>query len=158
VRLLDLCVPKTSSESCDQAIFVDQGTGVSQFSDAVLVEIDRLGKRFQRRGCVQGAVRPVLVVVSLVISTLLLPDYRATSVPDLLAALWVRAPGSRRRQMRPVRAGTAMTAPNPETEARISDAALTAAGRRGVRRLTVGSVCAQARYHRPLQGRGGAPA
>jgi hypothetical protein len=78
VRLLDLCVPKTSSESCDQAIFVDQGTGVSQFSDAVLVEIDRLGKRFQRRGCVQGAVRPVLVVVSLVISTLLLPDYRAT--------------------------------------------------------------------------------
>jgi hypothetical protein len=43
VRLLDLCVPKTSSESCDQAIFVDQGTGVSQFSDAVLVEIDRLG-------------------------------------------------------------------------------------------------------------------
>jgi hypothetical protein len=39
VRLLGLCVPKTSSESCDQA-------------------------------------------------TLLLPDYRATSVPDLLAALW----------------------------------------------------------------------
>ena len=40
-----------------------------------------------------------------------------------------------------------MTAPNPETEARILDAALTAVGRRGVRRLTVGSVCAQARYH-----------
>ena len=46
--------------------------------------------------------------------------------------------------MRPVRAGTAMTAPNPETEARALDAALTAVGRRGVRRLTVGSVCAQA--------------
>ena len=93
--------------------------------------------------------------LSLVIATLLLPDYRATSVPDLLAALWVRAPGSRRRQMRPVRAGTAMTAPNPETEARIPDAGLTAAGRCGVRRLTVGSVCAQARYHRPLQGQRG---
>jgi hypothetical protein len=45
-----------------------------------------------------------------------------------------------------------MTAPNPETEARILDAALTAVGRRGVRRLTVGSVCAQARYHYLLQG------
>jgi hypothetical protein len=39
----DLCVPKTSSESCDQAIFVDQGTGASLFSDAVLAEVDRLG-------------------------------------------------------------------------------------------------------------------
>jgi hypothetical protein len=38
-----LCMPKTPSESCDQAIFVDQGTGASLFSDTVLVEIDRLG-------------------------------------------------------------------------------------------------------------------
>jgi hypothetical protein len=38
-----LCVPKTSSESCDQAIFVDQGTGASLFSDAVLAGVDRLG-------------------------------------------------------------------------------------------------------------------
>ena len=38
-----LCVPRTSSKSCDQAIFVDQATGVSVSSDAVLVEIDRLG-------------------------------------------------------------------------------------------------------------------
>jgi GntR family transcriptional regulator len=38
-----LYVPKTSSTSCDQAIFVDQGTNASLFSDAVLVEIDRLG-------------------------------------------------------------------------------------------------------------------
>jgi hypothetical protein len=36
-------VPKTSSKSCDQLIFVDQGTGTSLFSDAVLVEIDPLG-------------------------------------------------------------------------------------------------------------------
>jgi hypothetical protein len=43
VMAYDLCVPKTSSESCDQAIFIDQGTGVSLFSDAVLAEIDRLG-------------------------------------------------------------------------------------------------------------------
>jgi hypothetical protein len=40
---MTLCVPKTSSESCDQAIFVDQGTGASLFPDTVLVEIDRLG-------------------------------------------------------------------------------------------------------------------
>jgi putative transposase len=39
----EVCVPKTSSELCDQAIFVDQGTGASLFSDAVVVEIDRLG-------------------------------------------------------------------------------------------------------------------
>jgi hypothetical protein len=38
-----LCVPKTSSKSCDQAIFVDQATGASLSSDAVLVEIDRFG-------------------------------------------------------------------------------------------------------------------
>ena len=38
-----LCVPKTSSTSCDQAIFVDQATGVSLPSDAVPVVIDRFG-------------------------------------------------------------------------------------------------------------------
>jgi len=38
-----LCVPRTSSKSCDQAIFVGQATGASVSSDAVLVEIDRLG-------------------------------------------------------------------------------------------------------------------
>jgi hypothetical protein len=44
VRLLHgLCVPKTSSTSCDQAVFVDQVTNTSLFSDAVLVEVDRFG-------------------------------------------------------------------------------------------------------------------
>jgi hypothetical protein len=38
-----LCVPKTSSTSCDQAIFIDQSTDISLFSDAVLIEVDRLG-------------------------------------------------------------------------------------------------------------------
>jgi hypothetical protein len=37
-------------------------------SDAVLVEIDSFGDRFQRRGAVQGAVRPMLVVVALVLA------------------------------------------------------------------------------------------
>ena len=40
---LSLCVPKTSSRSCDQAILVDQATDASVSSDAVLVEIDRFG-------------------------------------------------------------------------------------------------------------------
>jgi hypothetical protein len=40
---ISLCVPKTSSTSHDQAVFVDQATDVSLFPDAVLVEIDRLG-------------------------------------------------------------------------------------------------------------------
>ena len=38
-----LCVPKTSSTSCGQAIFVDQATGACLFSDAVLAEVDWLG-------------------------------------------------------------------------------------------------------------------
>jgi hypothetical protein len=38
-----LCVPKISSTSCDQAIFVDQTTNMSLFSDTVLVEVDRFG-------------------------------------------------------------------------------------------------------------------
>jgi hypothetical protein len=38
-----LCVPKSSSISCDQAVLVDQAADASLFSDAVLVEVDRLG-------------------------------------------------------------------------------------------------------------------
>ena len=38
-----LWVPITSSTSCDQPIFVDQITDLSVSSDAVLVEVDRLG-------------------------------------------------------------------------------------------------------------------
>jgi hypothetical protein len=63
-----LCVPITSSTSCHQAIFVDQATDLSLSSDAVLAEVDRLGQRFQGRGAVQGAVRPVLIVVGLVLA------------------------------------------------------------------------------------------
>jgi hypothetical protein len=40
---IHLCVPKTSSTSCDQVIFVDQATDARLSSDAVLTEIDRLG-------------------------------------------------------------------------------------------------------------------
>ena len=64
----ELCVPRTSSTSCDQAIFVDQATGASVFSDAVLLQIDRFGQRCQRRGAVQRAVRPMLVMVGLVVA------------------------------------------------------------------------------------------
>jgi hypothetical protein len=38
-----LCVPKTSSPSCDQAVFVDQATDTSLPSNAVPAEIDRFG-------------------------------------------------------------------------------------------------------------------
>jgi hypothetical protein len=82
-------VPKTSSTSCDQEIFVDQATGASAFSYAVLVEVDRLRQWFQRGGCVQGAVRPVQIVVSLVLAQnppqmILVPDEGA--VQELAAA------------------------------------------------------------------------
>jgi hypothetical protein len=46
----------------------DQATDATAFSDAVLVEIDRRGQRFHRRGCVRGAVRPLLIVMGLVIA------------------------------------------------------------------------------------------
>ena len=38
-----LCAPITSSTSCDQPIFVDHATDLSLSSDAVQVEVDRLG-------------------------------------------------------------------------------------------------------------------
>jgi transposase len=41
--LLALCVPKTSSTSCGQAVFVDRATDVRLFPDAVPLKIDRLG-------------------------------------------------------------------------------------------------------------------
>ena len=74
-----LYVPKTSSTSCDRAIFVDQATDASAFSYAVLVEVDRLRQWFQRGGCVQGAVRPVQIVMGLVLAQdppqmILVPD------------------------------------------------------------------------------------
>ena len=40
---LNLWVPRTSSSSHDQVIFVDQTTGASLLSDAVLLKIDRFG-------------------------------------------------------------------------------------------------------------------
>ena len=40
---VELCVPKTSSASCDQVIFVDQATDVSLPSDVVLLKVDRFG-------------------------------------------------------------------------------------------------------------------
>src|ERR1022692_4730924 len=89
-----LCVPKTSSTSCDHAIFVDQATGANVSSDAVLLKIDRFGQRFQRRGAVQGAVRPMLIVVGLVLAQDLpqmglVPDESA--VQELSAACRIRA-------------------------------------------------------------------
>jgi hypothetical protein len=41
--IVELWVPITSSTSCDQVIFVDHASDVSLFSDAVQVEVDRLG-------------------------------------------------------------------------------------------------------------------
>ena len=66
--VIDLCVPKTASTACDQAIFVDRATDASVFSYAVLVEAGRLRQRFQRCGCVQETVRPVTMVMGLVLA------------------------------------------------------------------------------------------
>jgi hypothetical protein len=42
----DLWVPKSSSMSCDQAVFADQAADASLPSHAVLLKIDRFGQRF----------------------------------------------------------------------------------------------------------------
>jgi hypothetical protein len=63
---IHLCVPKTSSISCDQVILADQATDASLSSDAVPRKIDGFGERFQRCGAVQGAMRPVLIVMGFV--------------------------------------------------------------------------------------------
>jgi hypothetical protein len=76
---LCLWVPKTSSASCNQAIFVDQATDARALSCAVLVEVDRLRQRFQRSGCAQGAVRPVQIVMALVLAQ---DPPQMTQVPD----------------------------------------------------------------------------
>jgi hypothetical protein len=80
---------KRRSASCDQAIFVDQASDVSLFPDAVQVEVGGFGQRFQRRGAVQGAVWPVLIVVGFVVAQYpqqvgLVPDEGA--VQELAAA------------------------------------------------------------------------
>jgi hypothetical protein len=41
--VVDLWVPETSSTSRDLAVFVDQATDVSVFSDVVLLKIDWFG-------------------------------------------------------------------------------------------------------------------
>ena len=60
-------MPKILSTSCDQSIFVVQATDASVSSDAIQVEVGRFGQWFQRRGAVQAAVRPVLIVVGLIL-------------------------------------------------------------------------------------------
>ena len=41
--VLDLWVPRTSSTSCDQAIFVDHAADARVSSDTVLLKVDRFG-------------------------------------------------------------------------------------------------------------------
>jgi hypothetical protein len=64
----DLWVPRTSSTSCDQAVFVDHAADARVSSDTVLLKIDRFGERFQRGSGVQRPVRPVLIVMGLVLA------------------------------------------------------------------------------------------
>ena len=56
-------MPKTSSASRDQAISLIVPLARVCLRTRYCSGIDRFGQRFQRRGAVQGAVRPVLIVV-----------------------------------------------------------------------------------------------
>jgi hypothetical protein len=74
-----LWVPRTSSASCDQAVFVDHAADARVSSDTVLLKIDRFGEWFQRRSGVERPVRPVLIVMGLVLAQdppqmVLIPD------------------------------------------------------------------------------------
>ena len=62
-----LWVPNMSSGSCGEGVFVDDAAEPVVSADPNVVEVDDgCGERSERRGLVKGAVRPVLVVVSLV--------------------------------------------------------------------------------------------
>ncbi len=55
------------SGSCGERVFVDGAAEPVVAADSKVVEVgDEWGERCERRGLVKGAVRPVLVVVSLV--------------------------------------------------------------------------------------------
>ena len=43
VSVVALCVPESSSTSCDQAVLVDQATDASLRSDAVVLKVGRFG-------------------------------------------------------------------------------------------------------------------
>ena len=72
-------VPRTSSTSCDKAVFVDHAADARVLSDTMLLKIDRFGSRFQRGSGVQRPVGPVLIVMGLVLAQdppqmVLIPD------------------------------------------------------------------------------------
>jgi transposase len=80
---LRLWVPRTSSTSGDQAVFVDHAADAKVSSDTVLLKIDRFGERFQRRSGIERSVRPVLIVMGLVLAQdppqmVLIPDEGAS--------------------------------------------------------------------------------
>ena len=62
-----LSVPKTSSASFDQAVFADRAVGANLSSIWCCSRSTGSGG-VSGRGAVQGAVRPVLIVVGLVIA------------------------------------------------------------------------------------------
>ena len=64
----DLWVPRTSSTSGDQAVFVDHAADAKVSSDTMLLKIDRFGEGFQRRSGIERPVRPVLIVMGLVLA------------------------------------------------------------------------------------------
>ena len=53
-----LWLSKTSSKSCDQAIFVDLATDASVSSDAVLLKIDRRAQLKSSTGTTHITMRP----------------------------------------------------------------------------------------------------
>jgi hypothetical protein len=61
-------VPKISSPSCGQPVFVDQTTEAGLSSDAVVLKIDWSGRRLQQCRPGTGIGRPVLSVVVIVIA------------------------------------------------------------------------------------------
>ena len=79
-------------------MLIDQATDARPSSYAAPRKIGRLGKRFQRRGAVQGAVWTVLIVVGLVVvqdspNMCLIPD--EGSVQELASASTDPAFGNR---------------------------------------------------------------
>ena len=62
-------VPVGAENLCHQAVFMNHASGAVAAMDPELIEVgDAIGQRAQRRGLLQGAVRPVGVVEGLVVA------------------------------------------------------------------------------------------
>jgi hypothetical protein len=80
VSVLSPCLLVGAENLCHQAIFVDNVPGTVAPPDAEVVQVgDAVWQRTERRGLVQGAVRPMRVIEVLVLAQ---DGHQVVLIPD----------------------------------------------------------------------------